>query len=265
MSVALATSTEADFNHLARMDLNFGNGIVPFFYRRDSLGDQLAVKQVFQDMCYRIDQWPQGMALLRYYVETSRTQRPLIIDAGANIGAATTFFLNIFRDAFVFAIEPEDQNVQLLILNTVNYKHIFNFPGAIASRDGTLCVTDPGKTDMGFRTWELPADATGPRARQKVKALSPASVVAHPIVAGGRPLIFKIDIEGAEAELFGGDTDWMRQFPLIIIELHDWMLPFSGSSRNFLTALAKYDFDVLYRGENIFLFNREILAAYASS
>jgi hypothetical protein len=37
------------------------------------------------------------------------------------------------------------------------------------------------------------------------------------------------------------------------------MLPFKGSSKNFLTAVARSDFDVIYHGENIFLFNANIL------
>jgi len=76
-----------------------------------------------------------------------------------------------------------------------------------------------------------------------------------------QPLIFKIDIEGGEDNLFSADTSWMGRFPLIIIELHDWMLPFSGNSRNFIRAVAQGEFDMVYKGENIFLFNREILSS----
>jgi hypothetical protein len=39
------------------------------------------------------------------------------------------------------------------------------------------------------------------------------------------------------------------------------MLPFAGSSRNFIKAVAKYEFDFIHKGENIFLFNRGILGA----
>jgi hypothetical protein len=66
-------------------------------------------------------------------------------------------------------------------------------------------------------------------------------------------------IEGGEDALFNGDTSWLGQFPLVIIELHDWMLPFSGSSRNFIKSIAQYDFDFVHKGENIFLFNRQLL------
>jgi len=39
------------------------------------------------------------------------------------------------------------------------------------------------------------------------------------------------------------------------------MLPFSGNSRNFIRAVAQGEFDMVYKGENIFLFNREILSS----
>ena len=37
--------------------------------------------------------------------------------------------------------------------------------------------------------------------------------------------LIKIDIEGGESELFEKNIEWIEKFPLIIIELHDWMLP----------------------------------------
>jgi hypothetical protein len=94
---------------------------------------------------------------------------------------------------------------------------------------------------------------------KKVKSISPSSILSHPVCQNTNPLILKIDIEGGEDALFNGNTDWLSKFPLVIIELHDWMLPFSGSSRNFIKAVAQHDFDFVYRGENVFLFNRKIL------
>ena len=41
---------------------------------------------------------------------------------------------------------------------------------------------------------------------------------------------------------------------LIIIEPHDWMLPGEGSSASFQKALAKYDWELLIKGENLFYF-----------
>ena len=92
-----------------------------------------------------------------------------------------------------------------------------------------------------------------------MKSICPLSILAHTVNINTNPLILKIDIEGGEDVLFNGDTSWLSRFPLVIIELHDWMLPFAGSSKNFIKAIALLDFDFLYRGENIFLFNRNLL------
>jgi hypothetical protein len=65
------------------------------------------------------------------------------------------------------------------------------------------------------------------------------------------PFMAKIDIEGFEDVLFYSNTDWIERFPVIIIELHDWMLPGKANSTNFLRAIAEYDRDLLFRGENV--------------
>jgi hypothetical protein len=81
---------------------------------------------------------------------------------------------------------------------------------------------------------------------KKIKCISPSTILSHEVSANTNPLILKIDIEGGEDALFNGNTIWLDKFPLVIIELHDWMLPFSGSSRNFIKSVAQYDFDFLY-------------------
>jgi hypothetical protein len=72
------------------------------------------------------------------------------------------------------------------------------------------------------------------------------------VARNGAPFIAKIDIEGAEADLFAANTGWVQSFDLVIIELHDWMLPGQGTSRNFLKCIANLDRDFLHIGENIF-------------
>jgi len=65
------------------------------------------------------------------------------------------------------------------------------------------------------------------------------------------PFIAKIDIEGAEAELFSRNLDWVAATPLIIIELHDWLMPKQGTARSFLKCVAAQDRDFVYFGENV--------------
>ena len=48
------------------------------------------------------------------------------------------------------------------------------------------------------------------------------------------PFIVKIDIEGAEADVFASDTDWFNETPVVIVELHDWLMPKQGTAAEFL-------------------------------
>ena len=66
------------------------------------------------------------------------------------------------------------------------------------------------------------------------------------------PFLLKIDIEGAEADVFSQNTDCFDRFPLIIIELHDWMLPGQANSQAFLRWHAGLDRDFVLAGENVF-------------
>jgi len=241
---------------IARLTLDHAD--ISFVFREDSVGDRGVIQQIFESRDYDISHWQQGRRLREYHEAQAQLRPSLIVDAGANIGASVVYFLNSFSNSFVFAIEPDVMNWHLLEINTASYPNRFSFCGAVSNADGELLLIDPGRSDWGFMTADAAASAddTGKR----VRSISPASILSHPSTANTTPLIFKIDIEGGESALFDGDIAWLDQFALVIIELHDWMLPFSGASKSFLKAVAQFDFDFVHRGENIFLFNRRILA-----
>lgn len=237
--------------------INFNGSETPFQFRANSGADKGVIRQIFQDQDYNILRWKQGEKLVEYHQQQSIARNSLIIDAGANIGASAVYFSKMYANSIVFSIEPDDNNYQLLKTNTTGL-NVFNFHGAISNMDGELAFEDPGRSDWGFMTRAIDVSEKSSSVK-KVKSISPASILSSSVTQNTNPLIFKIDIEGGEDALFKGDIEWLNQFPLIIIELHDWMLPFSGSSRNFIKAIAQYDFDFVHHGENIFLFNRSIL------
>jgi len=226
-------------------------------YRRDSVGDRGVIKQILIDRDYDITRWEQGKKLIKYWSDHQSRRPGLIIDAGANIGASAVYFSANYKNTLVYNIEPDDENYNLLELNTRRF-NCFNFRGAISSRDGELWLSDPGRSDWGFTTSEHRSSEHAPRGKS-VASICPRTIMTSQQAIDHTPLIFKIDIEGAESELFSLETNWLGEFPLIIIELHDWMLPFQGSSKNFFRAMNQFDFDFLHKGENIFLFNRKIL------
>ena len=217
------------------------------YFRPDSVGDRGVIDQIFQNEDYRVSHWPQGRALLTHYQEADK--RPLIIDAGANIGASAVYFHTLYPQARIVCIEPERSNCTLLRLNTDGLP-VDVFEGGISGQDGHLFLQDPGHSDWGFRV--------GESGTLKVPTVSPATLLKQH-AAECDPFILKIDIEGGEQHLFdGGNLDWLTAFSLVVIELHDWMLPFEGSSSGFMAAMGTGAFDIVFRGENLFCFNRNL-------
>ena len=70
-----------------------------------------------------------------------------------------------------------------------------------------------------------------------------------------KPFIIKIDIEGFENNLFKKNIEWMDKFKIIIIEIHDWMIPSKSISNNLVNSLAKISKknkrDLIIQGENL--------------
>ena len=169
---------------------------------------------------------------------------PLILDAGANIGASVTYFAQTFPRAHIAALEPARNNYAVLQANIAGLD-VDARRAAIGSADGETSLVDPGEGEWGYRT-----DADG--AGERVSVVSATRLVAEKRAAGQVPFIAKIDIEGGEAELFSRDTAWVDLFPLLIVELHDWLLPRAGSARNFLRCIAERERDFVFLGENVF-------------
>jgi FkbM family methyltransferase len=222
-----------------------------FVFRSASVGDQGVVRQIFQNGDYNLATFARN-ADLQAYCESRVTAggRPLIVDAGANIGASPVFFCYQFPNCRVIAIEPEQKNMQLMRQNCAGLDVVF-FQAALGAQSGTAYLSDPGHSDWGFRV--------GDQGDLAVPMMCMADLLSDPVSAGYFPLLCKIDIEGGEAGLFAQRTEWVDAFPLLIIELHDWLFPGSANSRNFLRAISSRNFDFVYRGENAFCFNNALL------
>lgn len=228
-----------------------GVGSRAFHYRPDSVGDLGVMRQIFEQKDYDLHHWPQGQAIIDLLgLLKDRGRLSLIVDMGANIGASSVFFCERYPGAKLLCVEPDPTNADLLAANMSGLNHTL-FRGAISSRTGQLSLVDPGHGDWGFRTTHIDSTTTEPRT----VAADTVQNLIDQWGEGGVPVIAKIDIEGGESDLFADSCEWMDQFPCIIIELHDWMLPGQGTSRNFLKQVAARELDFVHRGENIFVFN----------
>ncbi len=227
-----------------------GRKVVEIKFRRQSRSDRSMIRQIFAERGFAMDRWPQGRALAKYFQTELRGQRPLIIDAGANIGASILWFNAIYPGSNIFAIEPDATNLAVLNMNTRGITNLHVFRGALGGAPGTLFLNRK-PSDAGHQV--------GAKGDIPVEVVDCNTILASTWAKDLKPFICKIDIEGSETKVFAANTDWMRRFPCIVIELHDWLKPFRRRSANFLKAALANDFDFVTRGEHIFLFNNALL------
>lgn len=242
----------------ATININIGSANRVFHFRPGT-SDEGVIGQVFKNSDYNLKRLRRGPDLAGFYeLGASSKKAPLIIDAGANIGASPVFFAYSFPRARVVAIEPEKANFELLSANTLGLP-IECICGALASKPGLIDLVDPGEGFWGFRT---SASGDGKPTNQSVRCVTIDDIYKEH-ANDCFPFLVKIDIEGGEHDLFSENTEWVARTPLIIIELHDWLLLRKANSRPFLQCISSYDRDFVYVGENIFSIDNNLMDRYA--
>jgi FkbM family methyltransferase len=214
------------------------------FYHRGSRADLGVIRQMFQEHDYSLSRLQRGKELQSLYESLARgNNKPFILDAGANIGASVCWFAISFPESHIVAFEPDGSNFQLLRRNTTGLD-VDLHNAAIGAADGKVSIVDPGLGEWGYRA-EI-------NMKGSVELCSISRIVSSKCSEGLSPFIAKIDIEGGEKDLFSEPNNWVSKFPLLIVELHDWLLPRQGTSRSFLECISKADRDFVYVRENIF-------------
>jgi FkbM family methyltransferase len=226
-------STEAG-THIVLRDMN---GAERELTLRPNSSDFPTFLQIFEQLQYDTSKLARHRDITdRYRQIVDSGQVPLIVDGGANVGLAALYFRDVYPEARILAIEPEESNFRELADRCDD--KIIPIKAGLASFDGHLEIVDPGLGQWGFRTR---------KSDQGVPALRLQTLLdTHE----GVPFILKIDIEGFEADLFD-DPALIDRFMVIFFEPHDWMLPKQRSASSFIQAVAGLDRDFLIAGENI--------------
>lgn len=154
-----------------------------------------------------------------YDLPTGEMSPKFIIDGGANVGCASMFFAQKFPQAAIWAFEPEGSNYEVLQQNGKRFSNITTMKAAIWSSDTHVEIGNPSDEKWAFRVQQAAGDSSS-----RIQALSIPSIMK--LAGADRVDILKLDIEGAEKELFSREcAQWIDQVGVIIIELHDWILP----------------------------------------
>lgn len=217
---------------------------------RDSV-DFFTVSQIYTFDDYGIEKLKRAPELIGAYKKIIKNgKKPLIIDCGGNIGLAAKYFSQNYPEAIILCIEPDGKNIRQAKRNNTSNKIHF-FENAVGSEEGVGEIIDPR---LGNNAYRIESKETG-----STKIISINQLLSEYHQDQYAPFIAKIDIEGFEFDLFSKNTDWVDKFPLLIIELHDWMLPKKANSSNFLKTIAPLERDFVYHRENIFSISNKLI------
>jgi len=216
-------------------------GVGPVTLRLDN-SDADVFRQVFRYREYDLKgtgQWPRVQAA--YEALLAAGKRPIIIDAGANVGASTLYFATTYPEAIVVAIEPDAENLELCRRNTRSCPNVRLVEAGLGGEAG-LVELRGGENG----SWSIMTE----RSTQGTTALVTVPQLLQQEGDEASLFLVKIDIEGFESDVFETAGEWIDLPAVLFIEMHDWMLPGSYTSASVQRAVATQGFEMLTIGEN---------------
>lgn len=218
-------------------------------YLRDCVGDHAIFWQCFVKNQYDIRQHPQYSRLLDFYKQClDAGVTPLIIDCGANIGLSTLALHQMFPNADVIAVEPNNANFELLQENTAHLSNIHPVRGGVWDKSTHLQIINPDGAPTTFIVEEVDQENRNTLRAYTIDELCDMAGSNHAL------MIVKIDIEGSQKNLFRSNTEWVARTKLVSLELDDWLFPWQGTSFSFFTCMSRHRIDYILGGESIFCY-----------
>lgn len=185
---------------------------------RPGTSDKMVFDQIFVDREYRCLDGLKNVST--------------ILDCGANVGYSAAYLLSRYKGARLLAVEPDTANFAALQANIAPYADRATcIRGAVWDRETTLQFDD-ATTGQG--------DEWGRQMKEGEGNVPAFDIPALMKMAGfSRVGLLKIDVEGAEREMFADASAWLPLVDNMVIELHG-----DEASRIFHKAIEPYGFTV---------------------
>jgi FkbM family methyltransferase len=167
---------------------------------------------------------------------------PVIVDAGANVGYSALYFARLFPDACILAIEPGAATFRVLLKNVAGRTTIRAVNVALWSHGDGINLSH---STMGSWSNQVQEGVGTASARLDVLLQS---------IPKARPLLVKMDIEGAEREVIESCPDVFRNSECIMIEPHDFLNTNGACLYPLYKVASTRQFDTIINGENLLLF-----------
>ena len=141
-----------------------------------------------------------------------------VIDLGANIGLTTIYLQSNFPNATFICAEPDELNFELLKVNLLSFSNTVMYQKAVWSTKKNLYLN---RNFRDGKDWAISVSDNKSGAYAEVNAITLDEIIRDNNLE--EIDLLKIDIEGAEIELFKNDeqTDFLNKTKVIAIEIHD--------------------------------------------
>jgi FkbM family methyltransferase len=147
------------------------------------------------------------------YKFRSRTDKPLIIDCGANMGVSILYFAKEFPQARIIAFEPEEDIYAMLEKNIASFRltNVELHKKAVWDSETVLeFTTDHGMGGSVTNTFSNQAPV-------KVQTVKLANYLQQPVD------FLKLDIEGAEYTVLKDCEPYLKNIQNIFVEYHSFV------------------------------------------
>jgi FkbM family methyltransferase len=197
---------------------------------RRTFSDRWGAVEILQDRVYAL---PNGLS--------SSIDGKVIVDVGAYNGTSAAYFASRYPKSPVLAVEPNKANFDLLSRNAQAYNNqILPVFGAMVPEQTPITRHSFAANKGDHMINAFVGFAGGAFSVEPgVPAITPSSFIEKYI--GESIGLLKVDIEGAERELFGSPAidDLLRRTGVLIVESHDQFMP--GASLAIAEATARND------------------------
>ena len=144
-----------------------------------------------------------------------------LVDAGGYIGLVSVLLARRFPNARIVCIEPSSENYTMAMENCAPYGNVTVMNAALGAASGVATLRDRGTGQWGFTITNFSESPT--------HDVEDVTVVSLPGIMqnfGANKIDFlKLDIEGAEYELFEAADTWIGHCGVLIVELHERIRP----------------------------------------
>lgn len=170
-----------------------------------------------------------------YIIKQIVSKGMICLDVGANIGYTTLYMLrNVRETGFVYAIEPDEHNINILAKN-VNDNKFSNRCEIIQ------CILSDKNKEIDFWIAEKPNLNSVRKTKHSIRKITlPAVNLPFFLAEKEFPNFIKMDVEGHEVKIFESGLEYFSQnkgHTNILVEVHP---QFYNSENDFAAILIEY-------------------------